>query len=653
LGAAGGEGLVKDIGNFMVEIFAFRKMRIWILLLIGILVPGVSWVGAWDVEVTAQLDRSVVEMGDTLTLNLQIDPSDDLESIELPKLEGFEVVGQSHQISLRIEGMKSQKAVVYNYFLLPLQTGQFRIPAIPVKVKGKVYTTNPLDIEVIPASGGGSSSNPPSSANSANASDDTSLEEALANSVFLVLQPELHEAYLGQDIPVTIKLYISKFSYEPPQTEPELEHTGFLMDDFTTTRAKREQLAGQEYVVMTYKTHVYPTRTGELILGPARIPLTLYFRIKSNRRPLFGDLDRFFGQDHPFGDDPFDSFFDEVVTKVIPLESTAFAIAVSPLPTEGQPKNFSGGVGALSFEISAAPGELAVGDPITVRTVVSGEGNFAAIEMPSYGHGLKEDEQFKYYEPKITLEKDRKILEQVLIPKTVDIQQLPALSFSYFDPKKAEYVTVTKGPVPLKVNPAKEESGNAVVGMTPAPTSSVSRPVTQESLGQDVAFIKDRPGRWVHHNVYLFQKPLFLVVLSLYAIIWLGLVMMLQIKQRLQTDVRLAKRLKAPRMARRGIGKARTLLEKGEQRQFYDLIFKTLQAYLGHKYHLPLGTLTWDRIKSLVGSKTMDNGLMQELEDIFSVCEMVRYASMELDRDKMQHMLVRMEKVIDRLERIK
>jgi hypothetical protein len=106
-------------------------------------------------------------------------------------------------------------------------------------------------------------------------------------------------------------------------------------------------------------------------------------------------------------------------------------------------------------------------------------------------------------------------------------------------------------------------------------------------------------------------------------------------------------------MARKGIEQARSLLEKGEQRQFYDSVFKTLQAYLSHKYHLPLGTLSGDQVKSLLGTKTGGNGLWKDLEAVFAACEMVRYASMEPDREKMRHILSRLETIIDQLERIK
>ena len=125
-----------------------------------------------------------------------------------------------------------------------------------------------------------------------------------------------------------------------------------------------------------------------------------------------------------------------------------------PLPEEGKPEGFSGAVGKFGFNVSVSPTEVKEGDPITLRMTVNGEGNLTAFEMPS----LSSKDNFKLYDPQI-IEKDNiKKSEQVIIPNSAEVIQVPKIQFSYFDPDLKRYQTITRGPFPITVTKPRKPS---------------------------------------------------------------------------------------------------------------------------------------------------------------------------------------------------
>lgn len=72
-----------------------------------------------------------------------------------------------------------------------------------------------------------------------------------------------------------------------------------------------------------------------------------------------------------------------------------------------------------------------------------------------------------------------------------------------------------------------------------------------------------------------------------------------------------------PKKARAGIKKARGLLAKGDKQGFYDVVFETLQEYLGDKFHLPSKGITVNVIDDILKDEVIDKEALDKLKDIF------------------------------------
>jgi hypothetical protein len=124
-------------------------------------------------------------------------------------------------------------------------------------------------------------------------------------------------------------------------------------------------------------------------------------------------------------------------------------------------------------------------------------------------------------------------------------------------------------------------------------------------------------------------------------------------KKRLETDVRYARGLLAPRKAQVGIRQAKKYLDKDEARKFCDILFLTMQEYLGDKFHLSSKGITISVIDDHLRKEGVSEEVLAKLKDIFRECDMVRYASSRLSRENMRESLKKLEEVIDYFQRRK
>lgn len=90
--------------------------------------------------------------------------------------------------------------------------------------------------------------------------------------------------------------------------------------------------------------------------------------------------------------------------------------------------------------------------------------------------------------------------------------------------------------------------------------------------------------------------------------------------------------------------------EKNVQK-FYDSIFRTLQEYLGNKFHLSAGVITVDVLEPYLKTKVQQDMILTSLREIFNECDLVRFASGQVLEEKMKSTFQRAQEIIDFFER--
>jgi tetratricopeptide (TPR) repeat protein len=160
-------------------------------------------------------------------------------------------------------------------------------------------------------------------------------------------------------------------------------------------------------------------------------------------------------------------FFGRANLDQFAIASDRPTIAVKPLP-EGAPASFNGAVGRFTLESKVVPAAAAVGEPVTWTLTLSGAGNWP--DLP----GAPAREASKVFRviqpqakrtPKAGALFDATLTEDVvLIPTQPGAYTLGPVTWSYFDPAKGKYETITTPRATVTITAAPGSAGGTTAG---------------------------------------------------------------------------------------------------------------------------------------------------------------------------------------------
>src|SRR5207247_1425589 len=162
------------------------------------LVAAAQFARADSPSVTAVLSNSETVVGATLELQIKVTGPGDAQPPEEISVDGLEIhaTGQSRQFE--IHNFSTNSSVTYNYTILPLKAGRFKIPPQTVRAGGKILRTPELALNVADAPGQQTTTRPgrSSQTQSTNAGD----------LIFAELIVPKKTAYVGEIVPVQIRM---------------------------------------------------------------------------------------------------------------------------------------------------------------------------------------------------------------------------------------------------------------------------------------------------------------------------------------------------------------------------------------------------------------------------------------------------------------
>ena len=601
-----------------------RKLSYFCILILSLYILS-PHCHAENIAFTLSLDKDQVSLGGSVQLSLTLYGVQNVSPPNMPQIESLQVryMGPSSRMSI-VNG-KVSSSITFLYGLLPTKVGNFKIGPVLVYYNGQKYTSNTATLEVI--------SGPVERRRSTGGLDERT--DDLLERVSLEMKAGKDTAYVNELIPLTVRLYVDQLSMRDIHY-PQFEHDGFSVEEFSKPRQFPEVRSGVQYEVLEFKTKMFGTRAGELKIGPAEVEGTIL--VRSSTRTSRSRSSRF------FDDKFFNDFLGGYETYPLKLKSGEIPINILALPEQGKPKDFKGAVGKFNFNVLFSPDKVKAGDPIALNIEIRGDGNFNTVNCPE----LSSDEGFKIYEPQVVRqEEDVKVFEKVIIPKNAGVTEIPVIQFSFFDTQRKLYRTISKGPFPIGVvKPDKEEQ----IKIVEIPEGSKT-PVEKEVLGRDIIYIKDSPGNLTVRGDYIYKRAWFLPS-CIVPFILLGMIFVLRKRSdRLKSDVRYARSVRASKEAKEGIRKVKKALNTGDSNKFYDEVFKTLQEYLGDRLHLPTGGITADVVDEKLKGRNVKDSILQEMKEVFGECDMARYAPSELGRENMHNMFKKVKGLIEYFER--
>jgi hypothetical protein len=431
-----------------------------VLLLTFLAATLASRVFADSPSVTAVLSNSEVVVGETVQLQIKVSGAGTKPPTQID-VDGLDIRQTGTEQHYEVNNFNVSQSLVYNYTILPTRAGTFKIPPQTIRVGNQSLSTPELTLHVSDSSG--SSASRPS--RSSGAIDTSKL-------VFAELIVPKKTAFVGEMVPVEVRLGFDPRSHPKLVDGPEIGGQGFTAQKLHQSGENLETINGKSYDVVTFKSAVAAARAGKFEIGPikAKAQVSVARRPGTSRSRSPFDL---FSLDDPLADPFFSDPFGRLAERrEVDVQSEAVEFEVKPLPPN-PPLGFAGAVGNFTVTTEAKPTTVQTGDPITVRSTINGRGNFDRVNAPE----LEDDRGWHKYPPSSAFKQDddvgisgAKTFEIVISPNERKTA-VPPFVFSFFDPQKEKYVSVSSQPIAITV------SGTAAAP-PPAPTAAVSQPAT-------------------------------------------------------------------------------------------------------------------------------------------------------------------------------
>jgi hypothetical protein len=563
---------------------------------------------------TASLDRDTVMLGDSVRLSLTFEGGQPKSIPALPGIPNLQIGynGQSSQFN-SINGQISQ-SLTHNFTVTPRQIGDYTIPALTCDMGGQSFTTPALRLKVVKPN-----APPPEAA------------AASGQAAFLRLVLPKTNIYLGEILVGELQLYLrdgvqglNQFQFTGTPAE------GFSVGKMAEGQRRRVQVGNAGYTLIPVSVVFTPVKTGPLNLGPITANVVIEVPNSRRRGTAF---------------DPFGMFGEQ---QKLALATDSASVACAPLPAENQPDDFSGAVGHYTLTVSVGPTNVATGDPITVRVQIAGRGALDAITLPLQAAW----HDFKAYPPTAKVEtadalglQGAKTFEQVISPESTDIKELPAFSFSFFDPELNQYQTLTHPATPLTVRPG---------GATATPVIAATRLTTPDNAPpqQDIVPIKQRLGALQRIETPRSRQSTYVALNVAPVLAFLGVMVWRKRTDALANNPRLRRQRQVTETVRAGLERLRSLAAQNQSDEFFAQFVHLLQEKLGERLDCPASAITEAVIDEKLRPRGVPDATLAALHELFQISNQARYAPFKSSQE-LAAVIPKLEGALQKLDEVK
>ena len=574
-------------------------------LLFGLLLFSVFGWGQINFEVS--VSKKQLGLNERLRVDFKIDKPGD--NFRPPKFSSFRVIsGPMQSVSNVFVNGKRTYSMTYTYFLTPLQQGVYDIEQAQIEYEKNTYKTTPVTINVTEAVAIPRDPNDP--------------KNIVDEKLHLVAEVSKRNPYVNEPITIVYKLYFAQ-NVNPTDVDvvdmPKYNDFWSYNVDIPNRDVATSIYKGERYNLVEWrKVVLYPQRAGKLQIKPLSLDITV--NVPTGKR----------------------DFFQRVIYTQVPKLVSAgnLNINVKPLPSEGQPDNFSGAVGDFSIDLSTTKKQLKANESLQAKVKISGRGNLRLFSLPK----LQTPSAIEQYEPESN-ENIRSNLSGMsgsvtqsytLVPQYQGKYPIPAVEFSFFNPKTKRYETVKSAEQLVDVT--EGPSVNRVENLATPAVVSIDTPF--KFIALDTSFVAIYPSVFFGSAMFygLWISPLGLLLLfAIYA----------RRKRKQLGDTEGVRMRTANRMARKYLSEAKRNLNSSEE--FYVALERALHNYLKAKLKMETADFSKEKIKNILSQIGVEEPLVNDFVSVLENCEFARYTpssvkAMEQDYANTAKMITQIDK---------
>ena len=330
--------------------------------------------------------------------------------LRMPDLSKFDIIGTaSEQNTVVLDAKKGDvlNQMVYQWVLTPKQSGKIKFGSVLVTVNGKIYKTEPFDINV------------------RDVEKKTSVaDNSTSNDLYLSLEVQDREVYKNESTIAILRAYSRDYGsfrnvgniQVPQQKNARIKPVSFAKSEIESSAGMNSQVLA---VFM-----IFPSEEGNIEINPVTAS------ISNSKREA------------------------KIVSNRVKLN-------VKKLPA-GMPETFKNAVGKFDIAVvnNNATEVSEIQKPVNVTMKVSGAGNFATLHLPK----IVNSNDYIFYPPKITARTTTHqnelsgvvTADYVVVPKKAGLVSINFEDFSFFNPTIKKYVDLGAKSISLDVKTPEE-----------------------------------------------------------------------------------------------------------------------------------------------------------------------------------------------------
>ena len=590
--------------------FTFYASRlVFFGLLVSVFCHNVAY--SQNITVSAEVTPNIISLNETATLRVTISTNQQLGNIAPPQLNAspeFNVSYGGSSSQYNFTANQLSVSVIWTYVLKPKKAGQFTLSQIHISHGNKIYTADPVTIEVLPKS---------QTPLQSKSTQDTFTDTFSSSTHKIEASVDNSRPYVNEQIIYTFRyLYTARIPSinSPKYTPPSLRQ--FWTAELERKQARRQVLDGVLYWIQEIQVGLFPITAGKITIEPAKLSLPI---VAGQRLPQ--------------------SSSKMLVTD--PVE-----INVRPLPQEGKPANFAGTVGQYRIHAQTDRQTIEAGDGFSLRVQVSGKGNIETVPAPT----IPTLQNMAIYDPQITdaiSVVDSKVqgsrtYEYVIIPSKEGRWTIPTIDYPYFDPQTGSYQVARTTPITIDVLP----NPNRVTETTPPHTISSDI----HFLKQDIRYIKPDSLGLSNKHLHPDKRVSFWVAQTLPIAIVLSVWFYRQ--RRAKRDPNQLRERYAAKNVLRIIEDAKKH-STNEPTAFYGTLANGLYQYIGDIFDISPSGLSPELVRQRCEEAGFPRAGTTRIVDTLTQCDYVRFSPVAANLTDVEDALNRVVEAINEIEKIR
>lgn len=540
------------IGSFKIPLLHSYSHVITCSILLILVTTGVQ---ANNVKVEAAVTPRHIQLNERATLELKISGNTLMKHIGAPSfnfLPDFLAVPLRSETIPRLVEDKLTVSMAWDYELIPQKAGKIALPDVHFSYQGVPYIANPGTITV--------------------GSVDRYVDTSTDGIHKVEAEVSKSNPYLNEEIEYRFRyLYTTVLPAResPSYTLPTFPN--FIVEKLSDQNIATTQIKGRTYHVEEQVKRLYPQKTGNILIQPAQLKLPIKGSPKT-------------------------------------LKTKSIALNVQPLPEIGKPKRFTGAIGEYTVTAKVDRRKLEIRKALTFSVQITGKGNINTVTAPK----LASMSGFRTNPPILAKSStpNTRTFTYAIIPLRSGALKLPAIEFSFFNPKKGTYQVSKTDPISLTV--------------TPDPN--------------DVLDIESDFSPWI--VCLLFAIPVLALAVGGYLIY--------RSKAKSGKNDHIPDSPMSPSI--QAVSALQSLDSGGNATSFIESLTKIVYQYLCDRQSLPNQQLTAQGIEDICKHIGVSETDQNELLDIIAKCDYHKFAPVPLSADERESLISRVETVINHIE---